>query len=542
MLKNIRIEIEIFDFTCSIIKKSSLTSWLLTKSLVPLKTMNHMKKIILIFILASAKYSSSQNYLGVASSNYAGVMGTDIQPASFVDGRLKFDMNLYSVNFSAYQNLGYFNAAAMRDAQGGKGYWWDKSFGDSAIYKNWSQPSESFMDRFVVRNYDQNSDNTLGINTNLQMELLNFMVHIRPKIAVGFTAKLRSITNIDNIDPKLAVLAEKGLEYPNLWNLKLNEELLNINHLTWLEYGFNYSQVIYDKSAHFLKVGGRLKYLAGLAAAYLYTENFSYNLLNEDTSKYLSGDFAYGYSSNFDQYAEGNFDGISKRHSKLGIGTDFGVVYEWRPNWKKHQSTSEDGKSVWSKDQNKYKARLGFSILDIGAMQFQKGGLSRDFSINANFDFDLTRFESVTSVDEFDQIIDSLINQSQSVANFSWKALEKPAASFNMSTPTALSLQADFHVWKWFYVNATGILNMTSAKRATKVKIPNQLSFTASFDHSRFGIYVPISMNTYSGFKMGLATRLGPLTFGVTDFNSLFAIGNVRGVEFFAGFRLPIQY
>jgi len=49
-------------------------------------------------------------------------------------------------------------------------------------------------------------------------------------------------------------------------------------------------------------------------------------------------------------------------------------------------------------------------------------------------------------------------------------------------------------------------------------------------------------MNSYSGFKAGLATRLGPLTLGVTDFRTLFAAGQVRGAEFFAGVHIPILY
>ena len=59
-----------------------------------------MKKIsfILFFLVSFSGYS--QNYLGVSSSNYAGAMGMDIQPASFVDGRFKFDLNLFSTNFS----------------------------------------------------------------------------------------------------------------------------------------------------------------------------------------------------------------------------------------------------------------------------------------------------------------------------------------------------------------------------------------------------------------------------------------------------------
>ena len=49
-------------------------------------------------------------------------------------------------------------------------------------------------------------------------------------------------------------------------------------------------------------------------------------------------------------------------------------------------------------------------------------------------------------------------------------------------------------------------------------------------------------MNEYSGFKTGLASRLGPLSIGVTDFRALFSVGKVRGTEFYLGLRLPILY
>jgi outer membrane protein OmpA-like peptidoglycan-associated protein len=503
----------------------------------------HMKKILILTFSTIFLFNGfTQNYLGILNSNYAGVMGTDLQPASFVDGRFKFDLNLFSLNFSAYQNFGYFDANAMRDAQGGKGYWWKKSFGDADIYNGWAQPDSTFIDRFVARNYDQNSNGTLGFNTNLQVDLLNFMFHINPKMAVGFTAKLRSITNIDNMDPKLAVLAEEGLEYPNLWNIKLNEELLNINHLTWAEYGVNYAQVVMDKSTHFLKAGGKLKYLAGYSAAYMYTDNFSYNLLNEDTSQNLSGDFAYGYSSNFDEFVEGDFTGLPKQQSKFGIGVDLGVVYEWRPDWQKYKFDMDGKTNLWARNMNKYKARVGLSILDIGAMTFNKGGLSRDFSVNTSNLFDLNRFEASTSFLNFDQLIDTLITESKAAGNSDWKALENPSETFVMRTPAAISLQADYHIWKWFYVNATGMFNIISPKRATKVRVPNQISVTPSFDFAWLGVHIPISMNTYSGFKVGAATRLGPLTIGVTDFKTLLARGKVRGAELFMGLRLPILY
>ena len=504
--------------------------------------MNFRKLLFSMIILVGISNVSAQNYLGILNSNYAGVMGTDLQPASFVDGRFKFDLNLFSMNFSAYQNFAYFDAAAMRNAQGGKGYWWNKSFADTAIYNSWAQPDSTFLDRFFIRNYDANSNKTLGFNTNFQLDLLNFMFHINPKIAVGFTAKLRSITNIDNMDPKLAILAEEGLEYPDLWNIKLNEELININHLTWAEYGVNYSQVVIDEKKHFLKAGGKLKYLSGLSAAYMYTDNFSYELINEDFSQSLKGDFAYGYSSNFDDFASGNTSGLPKQQSKFGMGLDLGVVYEWRPDWEKYKYDMNGETNLWARNMNKYKARVGLSVLDIGGMRFQKGGLSKDFSVDSKNLFDLTRFDNASSFLAFDQIIDTLVNESALAGDSSWTINNANSDHFFMRTPTAVSIQADYHIWKWFYVNATGMFNMISKKTSAKVKVPNQISVTPSFDFAWFGVHVPISMNSYSGFKVGAATRLGPLTVGLTDFRTLMAKGKVSGAEFFMGLRLPILY
>ena len=503
-----------------------------------------MKKLLLSFLLVSFCFNFfSQNYLGVMSSNYAGVMGNDVNPANFVDGRFKFDLNLFSTNVNVYQNFGYFDAAAMRTAQQnalGDTYWWKGSFSKD-ILNAWSKPDSTFIDRFIVHKYDQNTKTTLGLNMNLQVDILNFMFHINPKIAVGFGVKARSILNIDNMDPKLAVLAEEGLEYPDLWNLKLNEELLNINHLSWTEYGLNYSQVVLDQKEHFFKAGGKVKYLQGYSAAYMYTNNFSYNLVNEDTSQFLAGDFAYGYSKNIDQLvADGG--GIPKASARFGLGLDLGFVYEWRPDWEKHKYDMDNETNLWKRNENKYKARVGFSVLDLGGMRFEKGGLSRDFSVNTTSLFNLRLFESANSFLNFDNVIDSLITQSTTDGNTEWVANEDVDQTFYMRTPSAFSIQADYHIWKWFYVNATGMFNIISSKRATKVKVANQVSITPSFDHAWFGVHLPISMNEYSGFKAGLATRLGPLTVGITDFRTLVGKGNVQGAEFFMGLRVPVLY
>ena len=343
------------------------------------------------------------------------------------------------------------------------------------------------------------------------------------------------------MDPKLAVLAENGLDYSQLWNQQLNEELINMNHLSWLEYGFNYGQVVMDNKEHFLKAGGSLKLLSGLAAAYFYTNDFQYNLKNEDTSFMLKGDFNYGYSQNIDNYITNppnNPMDYLKRSSNWGLGLDLGVVYEWREGYQNYQYDMDGETGIWARHKNKYKLRVGASLLDLGGMRFTKGGLSRNFTVNSTNPFDLTVFKSATDIRTFDETIDSLIQS----PGQDWIAQQDTAATFYMRTPSAFSLQVDYHIWKGFYVNATGMINLVSKKKDTKVSLPSQFSVTPSFDIAGIGLHLPLSYNRYSGFKSGVATRLGPLTLGITDYRTLFAKGKIKGLEMYAGLRLPILY
>ncbi len=474
--------------------------------------------------------ASAQNYLGVHSSNYAGVMGLDNQPASFVDGRFKVDINLFSMNVGMWQNAKYFDANVLPK-------WWKKSFTTDTT---WMSPDSTLVDRTIFDYYGYNSnEKSRGLYLNYQIDLLNFAFHIRPDIAVGFSAKSRMITNIDDLDFKLLKLAENGLDFADLWNIDIDDKIVNANSMAWNEYGFNYGQVVKDGGEHFFKVGGRVKFLQGIASAYVYTDEMQYKLKNEDTAIYLNGSFQYGYSQNMDDLTAedgGNFSPF-QGSSKLGLGLDLGFVYEWRPKYKEYKYDMDNQTDLWMRSKNKYELRLGASLLDIGGMRFTKGGLSRDFNVNSST-LDLRIFDKANSFASFDSIIDSLVT----TPGTGWSVNESVGETYYMNTPTALSLQADYHIWKWFYVNATGMINLLGDKNSSKVKVPTQFAFTPSFDHAWYGLYIPMSINKYSGFKAGLATRLGPVTAGVVDFNSLFARGKVHGTEFYVGLRLPILY
>lgn len=500
-----------------------------------MKTLKSLTAIAAFLFAYSTGYS--QNYVGITPSNYAGVMGTDVNPASFVDGRFVVDINLASANIGLWTNAGSFTTMDMPK-------WWAKSFkADSSGYNNphndWMQPDSSFVDRYITKNYSPTSVNTIGIYNNVQVDVLNFMFHINRKIAVGAAVKFRSITNVDDVDSKLAFLAENALNYDQLWNQNINETLLNVNHMSWMEYGLIYSQVLKDDGEHFLKMGAKAKWLSGYTAAYLHTSNLSYNLYDSDSTNELVGNFSYGHSTGILNGDVGN-GGLPEVASKFGLGLDLGFIYEWRPDWKEYKYDMDGETNIWRRDQDKYKIKVGASILDIGGMKFAKGGLSQDFNVNQTTGFfNLNTFNSGNGILGIDSVINNLVENDPN-----WTANPSDANNtFFMQLPTAVSLQFDYHIYKWFYVNATGNINVQNKKNPHRVRTVNQLSITPSFDHAWFGVHLPFMMNKYSGFKSGIGVRLGPLTIGVNDWNVLFASGKkIRGAQAYAGLRLPVLY
>jgi outer membrane protein OmpA-like peptidoglycan-associated protein len=475
----------------------------------------------------------SQNYLGVINSNYSGIMGADLQPASIVDNRFAVDVNLFSLNVDVWQNAKNFNASNLPN----DGWWLTSLIKDPQTWSDGIDFENSISD---VANYDSPNAKSRGVYLGTQLDVMSFMFHIRRDIAVGFSAKMRFIANVDDIHPELGRLAEEGLDYSPLWNKQIDGSLLSQTHMSWAEYGFNYAQVLADKDEHFFKMGGRVKVLQGISANYLHAGDLDFELLNKDTATTLVGNFNYGYSDNIDEYISGgnqfNFNDFYRLTSKLGVGADIGFVYEWRPNWKEYKYDMDGEENLWRRDTEKYKLRVGASLLDVGGMKFNKAGKSRDFNVNTT-NLDLGVFESTDGFGSFTNIVDSLIQNDPG-----WTANEDTLQTFFMNLPTALSFQADYHIWKSFYVNAMAYINLNNSKNATNVRMPSTYAITPSFDYKFIGLGVPLSYNTYSGARVGLGARLGPITVGVPDLKTIFPRGKVRGAGFYFGVRVPILY
>jgi hypothetical protein len=73
-----------------------------------------MKKVLLSLLIIISFNIKAQDFLGYLNSNYAGVNGIDLQPASIVDNRYKLDILLLANNSCFQNNFFYLKEGFMQ--------------------------------------------------------------------------------------------------------------------------------------------------------------------------------------------------------------------------------------------------------------------------------------------------------------------------------------------------------------------------------------------------------------------------------------------
>lgn len=483
-----------------------------------------MRKFLrfLALSLALPLSTQAQDFLGYSNSNYAGVNGLDLNPASFVDGRYRVDILLGGFSLLTSNNFIGIKREAFENRTG-------KLLPPDSTTTFPAFNDSDFMDKYLtIRHGDR--DRSVMVRNNIYLP--SFMFHLNQKNAIGITSRVRSYVNVDGISGTLASQLYDDLQDPNasFWNQRFSNKHVSVQYMSWAEYGLNYGRVILDQEKHFLKAGVRVKLLQGLGAAYMYIDNLDYRVDNSDTMSFFHSEVKYGHSTNF-EFTDSTFK--YKFTSKPGVGLDIGVIYEYRPDWEKYKYDMDGETNLWMRYKNKYKLRAGFSITDIGSVKFERGTYSRDFTADVNYwNVRDLKFDSLP-IKSFD---DTIINR------FTTQVLDNEKF-FRMNLPTAISAQVDYNIWKDVYVNFTGFMAVQRVKNVDKVHEMTTFSLSPRWDSKWFGIFVPFSYNQHQNFQVGTDLRLGPLVFGTNDLPTLFLKKKeAYGAEFHFAIKVPIMY
>jgi hypothetical protein len=463
-----------------------------------------MKKLIYcsLTLLLFCQLTQAQSFLPFATSNYAGITGVHLQPASIADSRYRFDMAISSTDASFYNTFYGIDPYVLRHPK----LLQDLDFKD---------PDN------VSRNMD--GTDKAGIFSEKQ-DILSFMVTLSDKDAIAFTPSLRSIINIDNMTETLAVLLDGKDKETNLWNNKYKNENLNAQMNSWIEYGFTYARVLMDKEEHFLKAGATMKINQGLGSAYTFMKDLTYEVndtsvisvyntfTNYSTSESIGQDFTFHF-----------FDNPS-------LSFDFGVVYEYRPDWLKYKYDTDGKTNLWRKDQDKYFLRIGFTASDLGNVRFKRNPDSKDFTADIqNLVMDDL---DISSLEDFNQFIaDSF-------------AVHDVSEEYKVSLPVCLSLQADVRVAEGFYVNFTPFIALNrGTNKVNKAHYISTYNLVPRYDIKWFGVSLPVQYNSFKQWNIGLGMRIGPFWVGSNDIVSILASSKKRyGTSASVVFKIPIFY
>ncbi len=523
-----------------------------------------MKKIYLLLCLLYFNSVKAQDYLGFVNSNYAGITGAQLNPANIADSRFRVDVGLLGFSFNAANNYVGLKRSAL-EHEGSM---------VSAIrraLKGDSQAFPAFLDTAFQHNHLSEVVNgkDKAVYASMRISLPSFMVTLNKRNAIGISINARSYTHVDGVGEQLARLIYSDVgrveqyDVTDLIGKDLRNEYLSANAMAWMEYGLTYAHVFRDKDQHFFKAGITPKLLQGLASAYMNVRNLEFRFDNPLNSAQIKNDSLqilavvktevnYGHSANLEFPGPNAPDrdnnpfiddptfyntlgnGIPRFAAFPGMGLDIGAVYEWRPDYGDYMYDMDGKKNLWRRDRNKYKLKVGLSVLDIGAIKFPRGKLSSDFTI----DIDTIRYRLIETNDypvyDFDRIIDSLATYKET------------PATYKMSLPTSISAQIDYNIYKDLYINLTPFIALQQKNKQAKVHEITVISLAPRWDHKWFGISVPVQYNSLYAranqpVKVGAMLRLGPLTVGTNDFSS-YTSTDIFGANFYFLLKVPIPY
>jgi len=450
-------------------------------------------------LLLAAATSTAQDFSGYRAGNYTGVNGVFFNPANIADSRYRFDFNLFSVSSFVGNNKASFSLKELA-----------QSFDGDSIKKQFTGPGTGASSGLV--------------NVDVHGPSLMFNVG---NGSVAITTRARTMANAIDVDGKLVDQliddANNGSDFP--YSVSSNNDMrVTVNG--WTEFGASYARVLKTDGPHFIKGGITLKYLAGVANGYI-----NANKLNGTLTQDVLEDV---YLSNASGRIAAGFGGVNisdleasdlTKMKSSGFGGDVGFVYEWRPGG------SENLESM-GRDDNKYKLKVGFALLDIGRIKYtrdqQRSG-SYDVSISGSEQLNLAELEDA-GIDGYNEFFK---NRPQYFTPTAGSTVDK----YSVSLPATLQLDVDYHLQRGFYANlATQFSLNNKNKNPYNNLYYNSVTLTPRYEGKALGVYVPLSYNGLTQFAAGLSLRAGPFFVGSGSILSA-ALGNSKQADVHLGLR-----
>lgn len=481
-----------------------------------------------LFFLAyiAISITHAQQYLGIVGSNYAGTNNMYANPANIVDSRHKIYVNLAAADLFLGNN-------AIR---------WDAPFTFTKLLKG----AVNKNDRVIWRNnylipIENNRDKNMNGLIDVRGPAVLFTIDSKQSVAIS--SRGRGAASFSNVSHELATLIQYGPRNPTIFQ-SASDLHMNLNMNSFAEIGATYAKDISLNPEEAIKVGITAKRIIGLSNFHLKAKESSYeirdNVVNPNDLSALYDDVLflnhidaqYGYSdedNGINDFSMRPGYWLGTASPGRGFALDLGVSYEYRPEIHKY-TYKEKGVNKIDQTQNKYKYKIGFSLVDIGRVKFDNPSYVSNFESVTDNKY---VFENGIKVFPNRKLMNG-INNSLGVSPGS--DLKK----FSSKLPTTFQAYFDYKLRENIYIYSTWVQNLRSGN-SLGMRMPSLVSVVPRYESKWIDIAMPVSLlNDYQLLTLGLAARLGPIFIGSDNLQGLLNIGKPRGFDFFVDANIPI--
>lgn len=444
------------------------------------------------------------------------------------------------------------NPALARTNPGNRAYvnWWGASLNLENNFMKYNAPIR--MGAWIREDYPAEytningslafQQNWLPVDKTVQNWKLNYLNEVySPSFffpiddvgAFGFGVKSVSGFSINGLNPQFGSVVRYGMpEIQSQIGNTINQSEFSINTEKYQEWFFTFAGYDNPSKIHSWRWGVTAKMLLGMGVAHLGSDNLSFDVVDDKTININQLNSRLYYSAGSMRTMQHPFGLKFDWVEGVGLGTDLGVMYEYRPKALKYKGFD------WCESEKNlaYSWKFGMSITDLGFISYW-GNSSNITSLgNQNWTIDRNIIQNgqFTTGDE-------------KLQDLSQKLFEDLGADqgseFLSYSPAALNIQYDKAINQNLHVGAYWTQSL-KGRNSVGLRRASYLSVVPRWQSERIEIGLPLTLaNDYTAQHVGIYARFGPFIAGTDNLDGLgkfLANDNYSGGSFYFGFRSKI--
>lgn len=465
-------------------------------------------KLLLSFIGLFGSFTMmAQESPGIVQGNFAGSQTVRINPASMLQSKVYMDFQLLSFTAFGQNNFAYIPGSDYNTLPLVTG---------KEELPTYAPNGNNFLyEKNTRKKNGQAIANVYGLSAMVQTG----------DHAFAFYTAARSHTSLNRIPYEVPIFGTENLGYEPLHNIRFEDNNVQVNSLHWGEIGLSYAYAFHKQYNHHWAAGITVKYLLGYSGSYLAIDDVDYMVLNDSTVNIFNMNASAGLALPVD-YDNNDFPDPGKTFKGRGIGFDLGLTFTMKKEGYQRNNPSR----ICEQPYRDYFWRIGFSILDLGAVNFKDNAQAHTFN-DVQLLWDRVDTLGYTDVNTL-------------MAQLSETFLGSPTASlssnaFKIGLPTAFSLQFDYHYKQNWYLNATWVQPFSASVHS--VRRPAQIALTPRYETDWFEAMLPLSLYEYQIPRIGAAVRLGFITIGTDRLGTLMGLSNLNGMDIYASVKFNFR-